>query len=129
MLLSFSTYICRLVVIAANAPKSLYIHSAKFIYCMTNLVALGKPEKLSKSGMLLVRIQPNNLPKIGEKVVTRKMEHVGVVYDIIGPIISPYVLIKPEKVVYEDLYVVRGYGGSRKGSGKGSRKGSRKKGD
>jgi len=96
---------------------------------MTNLVALGKPEKVSKSGMLLVRIQPNNLPKIGEKVVTRKMEYVGIVYDIIGPIISPYVLIKPEKVVYEDLYVVRGYGGSRKGSGKGSRKGSRKKGD
>ncbi len=96
---------------------------------MTNLVALGKPEKVSKSGMLLVRIQPNNLPKIGEKVVTRKMEHVGVVYDIIGPIISPYALIKPEKVVYEDLYVVRGYGGSRKGSGKGSRKGIRKKGD
>jgi len=96
---------------------------------MTNLVPLGKPEKVSKSGMLLVRIQPNNLPKIGEKVVTRKMEHVGVVYDIIGPIISPYVLIKPEKVVYEDLYVVRGYGGSRKGPGKGSRKRSRKKGD
>ncbi|MDK2796443.1 MAG: RNA-binding protein [Archaeoglobaceae archaeon] len=96
---------------------------------MTSLVALGKPEKMSKSGMLLVRIQPTNLPKIGDKVVTRKMEHVGVVYDIIGPIISPYVLIKPDKVVYEDLYVVRGYGGNRKGSGKGSRKGSRKKGD
>lgn len=96
---------------------------------MTNLVALGKPEKLSKSGMLLVRIQPTNLPKIGEKVVTRKMEQVGVVYDIIGPIISPYVLIKPNKVVYEDLFVVKEYGGSRKSSGKGSRKGSRKKGD
>ncbi|MCS7143792.1 MAG: hypothetical protein NZ879_02085 [Archaeoglobaceae archaeon] len=96
---------------------------------MTNLVALGKPEKLSKSGMLLVRIQPTNLPKIGEKVVTRKMEQVGVVYDIIGPIISPYALIKPNKVVYEDLFVVREHGRSRKGSGKGSRKGSRKKGD
>ncbi|MCS7130051.1 MAG: hypothetical protein NZ872_01375, partial [Archaeoglobaceae archaeon] len=85
---------------------------------MTNLVALGKPEKLSKSGMLLVRIQPTNLPKIGEKVVTRKMEQVGVVYDIIGPIISPYALIKPNKVVYEDLFVVKEYGGSRKSSGK-----------
>ncbi|MDI9642514.1 MAG: hypothetical protein QFX37_03235 [Archaeoglobales archaeon] len=96
---------------------------------MTNLGALGRPEKLTKSGMLLVRIQPTNLPKIGDKVVTRKMEQVGIVYDIIGPIISPYALIKPNKVVYEDLFVVKGYGGSRKGSGKGSRKGSRKKGD
>lgn len=96
---------------------------------MPNLQPLGKPEKLTKSGMLLVRIQPTNLPKIGEKVVTRKMEHVGVIHDIIGPIISPYVLIKPNKVVYEDLFVVREYGGSRKSSGKGSRKGSRKKGD
>ncbi|MDI9610529.1 MAG: hypothetical protein QFX36_04290 [Archaeoglobales archaeon] len=96
---------------------------------MTNLSALGRPEKLTKSGMLLVRIQPTNLPKIGDKVVTRKMEQVGIVYDIIGPIISPYALIKPSKVVYEDLFVVKGYGGSRKGSGKGSRKGSRKKGD
>lgn len=96
---------------------------------MTNLTPLGKPEKMSKSGMLLVRIQPTNLPKIGDKVVTRKMEPVGVIYDIIGPIISPYVLIKSDKMVYEDLYVVRGYGGNRKGSGKGSRKGSRKKGD
>ncbi|MEM4156677.1 MAG: hypothetical protein QXQ38_08170 [Archaeoglobaceae archaeon] len=96
---------------------------------MTNLSALGRPEKLTKSGMLLVRIQPTNLPKIGDKVVTRKMEQVGIVYDIIGPIISPYALIKPNKVVYEDLFVVKGYGGSRKGSGKGSRKGSRKKGD
>ncbi len=96
---------------------------------MTNLAPLGKPEKLSKSGMLLVPIQPTNLPKIGDKVVTRKMEQIGVVYDIIGPIISPYALIKPKKVVYEDLYVVKEYGGSRKSSGKGSRKGSRKKGD
>jgi len=96
---------------------------------MPDLIPLGRPEKLSKSGMLLVPIQPTNLPKIGDKVVTRKMERIGVVYDIIGPIISPYALIKPSKVVYEDLYVVREYGGSRKSSGKRSRKGSRKKGD
>lgn len=96
---------------------------------MTNLLPLGRPEKLSKSGMLLVRIQPINLPKIGEKVVNRKMEQIGVVYDIIGPITAPYALIKPDKVVYEDLFVVKEYGRSRKGSGKGSRKGSGKKRD
>ncbi|TDA28263.1 MAG: hypothetical protein DSO00_05940 [Archaeoglobi archaeon] len=96
---------------------------------MPNLIPLGKPEKISKSGMLLVPIKPTNLPKIGEKVVTRKMEQIGIVYDIIGPVISPYALIKPVKVVYEDMFVVREYGGSRKGSGKGSRKRSGKKGD
>ncbi|MCX8172605.1 MAG: Gar1/Naf1 family protein [Archaeoglobaceae archaeon] len=96
---------------------------------MTNLVNLGKPEKLSKSGLLLVRVQTKNLPKIGERVVNRKMENVGIVYDIIGPIVSPYVLIKPNKVVYEDLFVVKEYGGSRKSSGKGNRKRSREERD
>ncbi|MEM0204083.1 MAG: Gar1/Naf1 family protein [Archaeoglobaceae archaeon] len=95
------------------------------------LVALGKPEKVSKSGLLLISVSPTAIPNIGEKVVTRKMEKIGVVVDVIGPVTSPYVLVKPDKVVHEDLFVVREHGRGRKGSGKGegSRKGSRKKGN
>uniref|UniRef100_A0A7J2TIZ4 H/ACA RNA-protein complex protein Gar1 n=1 Tax=Archaeoglobus fulgidus TaxID=2234 RepID=A0A7J2TIZ4_ARCFL len=100
---------------------------------MKKLINLGKPEKTTKSGLLLLPLQPTNVPRIGEKVVTRKMEEVGIVVDIIGPVSSPYALIKPSKIVNEDLFVVGGYGGDRKGegkgAGKGSRKGGRKKGD
>lgn len=90
---------------------------------------LGKPEKVAKSGLLLIPVSPTNIPKIGERVVTRKLEDVGVVVDIIGPINSPYALVRPNKIVNEDLFVVREYGGDRKGKGEGGRKRSRKKGD
>lgn len=100
---------------------------------MKKLINLGKPAKTTKSGFILVPVSPMNIPKIGDRVVTRKMEEVGVIVDLIGPVSSPFALVKPSKVVNEDLFVVRGYGGDRKGEGegvgKGSRKGSRKRGD
>ncbi|WP_290596959.1 MULTISPECIES: H/ACA ribonucleoprotein complex subunit GAR1 [unclassified Archaeoglobus] len=99
---------------------------------MKKLRALGKVKHMSKSGMLVVALNPAHLPKIGNKIVTRKMEYVGTINDIIGPVSSPYALVRPknpEKIVFEDLFVVKEYGGGRKGKGEGSRKGSRKKGD
>jgi len=98
---------------------------------MRKLINLGKPAKTTKSGFILVPVSPTNIPKVGERVVTRKMEEVGIIVDLIGPVSSPFALVKPSKVVNEDLFVVRGYGGDREGEGvgKGSRKGSRKKGD
>ncbi|WP_202318848.1 H/ACA ribonucleoprotein complex subunit GAR1 [Archaeoglobus neptunius] len=99
---------------------------------MKKLRELGKVKHISKSGMLVIALNPAYIPKIGDKVVTRKMEYVGVVNDIIGPVSSPYALVRPknsEKIIFEDLFVVKEYGGSRKGSGKGSRKGGRKKGN
>jgi len=99
---------------------------------MKKLRPLGKIKHMSKSGMLVVALNPAYIPKIGDKVVTRKMEYIGAVNDIIGPVSSPYALIRPknsERIVFEDLFVVKEYGGGRKGKGEGSRKGSRKKGD
>ncbi|MCS7119022.1 MAG: hypothetical protein RMH75_01675 [Archaeoglobaceae archaeon] len=93
---------------------------------MRKLILLGKPKKVSKSGLLLVSISPTNLPRIGERVVTRKLEEVGTVVDIIGPIVSPYALVKPSKVVDEDLFVVKEHGGDRKSKRKGGRERSRK---
>ena len=99
---------------------------------MKKLRPLGKIKHMSKSGMLVVALNPAYIPKIGDKVVTRKMEYIGAVNDIIGPVSSPYALIRPknsERIVFEDLFAVKEYGGGRKGKGEGSRKGSRKKGD
>jgi len=99
---------------------------------MKKLRALGKVKHISRSGMLVVALDPAYLPRIGDKVVTRKMEYVGVVNDIIGPVSSPFALVRPknpEKMIFEDLFVVKEYGGGRKGKGEGNRKGSRKKGN
>jgi len=101
---------------------------------MKKLREIGKVKHISRSGMVVIAVSPKNLPKIGAKVVTRKMEKVGFVYDIIGPTSSPYVLVKPfrdGKIVFDELFVVVEYAGSGKGKGKGSRKGegNRKKGD
>ncbi len=101
---------------------------------MKKLRELGKVKHLSRSGMLVVSVNPKQLPKLGAEVVTRKMEKIGFVYDIIGPTSSPFALVKPyrlDKIVLEDLFVVIDYGGGREGKGKGGRKGEggRKKGN
>jgi rRNA processing protein Gar1 len=65
------------------------------------------------------------------------MDKIGNVYDIIGPTKSPFVLIKPKKVlkeIFEDLFVVSIHARSGEGkrnrkerSGKRDRKGNRKR--
>ncbi|MBO8182839.1 MAG: hypothetical protein H0Z28_08620 [Archaeoglobus sp.] len=93
------------------------------------------------SRFVVVSANPESLPKVGSQVFTRRMEKVGVVYDIIGPVKSPFLLIKPEKgmrlnLSSEKLFVKSGKGddngGSRKGKGsrkERSRKRGRKKGN
>ncbi len=97
---------------------------------MKKLRGIGKVSHASRSGLLVVPLDKNNIPKIGDKVVTRKMELVGVIYDIIGPVSSPYALIKPnnniKKIIFGELFVVTEYGGGRKGKGERGRKRSRK---
>jgi RNA-binding protein len=55
-----------------------------------------------------VRIE--NLPKIGENVVDENLKSIGKVFDILGPVSSPYATVKPtiqeiEKLVNKVLYV------------------------
>jgi RNA-binding protein len=52
-----------------------------------------------------------NVPRIGEIVVDESLKPVGKVFDILGPVSSPYVSIRstardPEKMVNRPVYVI-----------------------
>ncbi|RLF08313.1 MAG: hypothetical protein DRJ60_00665 [Thermoprotei archaeon] len=59
-----------------------------------SLTLLGSTLHLSKSNMLIVR-GTRKVPKIGDPVYDNKSRTIGIIYDIIGPVSSPYIVIKP----------------------------------
>jgi RNA-binding protein len=78
------------------------------------LKRLGTVLHLSPHGHLIVRLEEPSLPKINAKVVNKKMDKIGTVYDIFGPEDAPYVSVKLDKkmprsgvqaLVKERLYV------------------------
>ena len=88
---------------------------------------IGKVSHVSKSGFIIVKAK--ELPKVGSEVCNRKLEKIGYVYDMIGPVNSPFILIRPkDKVVLrrfdDELFVI---GGDDHGEGKGEGKGGRKR--
>ena len=56
---------------------------------------LGKVLHLSKSGNLLLRLEQYPVPIIGAQVCDYKIRSVGVVNNILGPVKTPYVSVKP----------------------------------
>ena len=40
-------------------------------------------------------LKADNIPRIGDKAVDDKLNHVGTVFDVFGPVSSPYVAVKP----------------------------------
>jgi len=56
------------------------------------MIAFGKVVKVTRDGKLVVKAQV--LPKLGAKVYDSSANAVGYVYDIIGPVSSPYVVVK-----------------------------------
>ena len=58
---------------------------------------LGRVLHLSSHNHLIIRLEETSLPKINAKVVTKKMDRVGTVYDIFGPERAPYVSVKLDK--------------------------------
>ena len=56
---------------------------------------LGKVLHLSKSGNLLLRLEQYPVPIIGAQVCDYKLRSVGVVNNILGPVKTPYVSVKP----------------------------------
>ena len=58
---------------------------------------LGRVLHVSSHGHLIIRLEETSLPKINAKVVTKKMDRIGTVYDIFGPERAPYISVKLDK--------------------------------
>ena len=56
---------------------------------------LGKVLHLSKSGNLVLRLEQNPVPAIGAQVCDYKLRSVGLVNNVLGPVKSPYVSVRP----------------------------------
>jgi len=64
-------------------------------------------------------LKAENIPRIGDEVTNEKLKPVGTVFDVFGPISSPYVAVKPniqssEKLVNQVLYVAPAQDGRKK---------------
>ena len=64
-------------------------------------------------------IKAENIPRIGDKVANEALKFVGTVFDVFGPISSPYVAVKshirsPEQLVNHVLYVIPSKSGRKK---------------
>ncbi|MCD1296162.1 H/ACA RNA-protein complex protein Gar1 [Methanocella sp. CWC-04] len=58
---------------------------------------LGIVSHLSAHGYLIVRSEDSSLPRINAKIVNKKMDRIGTVYDVFGPEKSPYISIKLDR--------------------------------
>lgn len=70
---------------------------------------LGRVINLTSSRTLVVKTE--NTPRIGSSVVDESLKIVGKVFDIIGPVTSPYAVVKPtvrepEKLTSKQLYLL-----------------------
>ncbi|MCE7741004.1 MAG: H/ACA ribonucleoprotein complex subunit GAR1 [Candidatus Heimdallarchaeaceae archaeon] len=63
---------------------------------------LGNIQFFSDLGLAVIK-DPPKLPRIRSNVVNEKMEHVGSVHDIFGPVKTPYVSIKVKQQYKEIL--------------------------
>ena len=64
---------------------------------------------LSPSRNIIVKVE--NSPKIGETVIDENLKPVGTVFDIFGPVSTPYAAVRPatrdpEKLVNKKLYTL-----------------------
>jgi len=62
----------------------------------------GVNEGLQRIGFVLhvsstknMILKAENIPHIGDTVVDEKLNHVGTVFDVFGPVSSPYVAVRP----------------------------------
>jgi len=74
------------------------------------LQRLGRVQSLTPSKSLIVKAS-DQPPKIGASVVDENLKVVGNVFDIIGPVSSPYVVVRPavkepEKIENKRLYLL-----------------------
>jgi RNA-binding protein len=72
------------------------------------LQRLGKVLSVTPSQSIVVKI--DKPPKMGAAVIDENLKVVGRIFDIIGPVSSPYAIVKPsvkdpEKLTNRQLYV------------------------
>jgi RNA-binding protein len=70
---------------------------------------LGLALHLTPSRNIIVKVE--STPKIGETVVDENLKPVGTIFDMFGPVSSPYVAVRPmthdpEKLANKMLYVL-----------------------
>jgi RNA-binding protein len=70
---------------------------------------LGRVSNLTPSQNIVVKL--DKTPKIGALVVDENLKTVGKVFDIIGPVSSPYAVVKPtvrepDKLAGKQLYML-----------------------
>jgi RNA-binding protein len=75
----------------------------------TGLQKMGKVLSVTPSSNLIIKIE--NPPKVGSEVVDESLNVVGKVFDIIGPVSSPYAVIKtniknPVALLNKPLYLL-----------------------
>ena len=63
---------------------------------------LGNINFFSDLGLAIVK-DPPKLPKLRSHVVNEKMEHVGSIHDIFGPVKAPYVSVKIKEQFKDQL--------------------------
>jgi len=73
------------------------------------LQRIGRALHISSNKNIVLKAE--NLPKFGDKVVDENLSPVGTVFDIFGPVSSPYVSIKPDaketrRLIGRPLYAV-----------------------
>jgi len=61
------------------------------------------------SGKLIVKMTMRKVPRLGTRVVDSRGRFIGIVVDIIGPVRSPYAVVKPKNGSvqlrdYEELF-------------------------
>ena len=81
------------------------------------LLRIGYVLHVSNTKNMILKAE--NIPRIGDEVTNEKLKPVGTVFDVFGPISSPYVAVKPniqspEKLVNQVLYVAPSQDGRKK---------------
>lgn len=70
---------------------------------------LGKALGVAPSQNIVVKTDKN--PKIGSTVIDENLKVIGKVFDVIGPVASPYAIVKPavkepRKLIGKQLYLL-----------------------
>jgi RNA-binding protein len=74
-----------------------------------DLQRLGRVINVTPSQNLVIKIE--KAPKIGAAVIDESLKTIGKIFDIIGPVTSPYAVVRPtvreiEKLAGKQLYLL-----------------------